>query len=139
MIDAEILKGFFDETQELIGELTNIVEEFEENCNPELLEKFGQTIDRIMGAAYTLDLQEIGRFCELGKKIGYKASQATDKKLIELAGPILADTTEILDAMMKGLLKKEYHPSQEVLNAFKERLKWFLEKFQDIERATTGS
>lgn len=139
MIDSEILQGFCDETRTLLEQLTKITDEFEETNDLNLLENFGQIIDRVMGAAYTLDLQEIGRFCELGKKIGYKASQTTDKKLIELAGPILADTTEILQAMVSGLINKELVPSQEALNAFRDRLRWFLEKFQDIERATTGS
>lgn len=139
MIDTEILQGFCEETQTLLDQLTEITDEFEETNDVKLLENFGQVIDRIMGAAYTLELQEIGRFCELGKKIGYKASQATDQKLIELAGPILADTTEILQAMVSGLIKKEAIPAQEALNAFRDRLRWFLEKFQDIERATTDS
>ncbi|MFA5583914.1 MAG: hypothetical protein WDA09_06835 [Bacteriovoracaceae bacterium] len=139
MLDDEILKGFLGETQKLIDELTNISDQFEETSNLPLLEQFGQIIDRIMGTAYTLELQEIGRFCELGKKISYKASQATDKKLIELTGPILADTTEILEAMVIGLVEKSRHPSKETLDAFATRLRWFLEKFQDIERATTSS
>lgn len=139
MVDTEILHGFYEETQALLKELIDISEEFEETSRVELLENFGQIIDRIMGAAYTLELVEIGRFCELGKKIGYKASQASDQKLVELAGPILADTTEILQSMINGLTDKESHPSNEMLNAFRDRLKWFLEKFQDIERATTDS
>ncbi|HLT22608.1 MAG TPA: hypothetical protein VKZ84_04160, partial [Bacteriovoracaceae bacterium] len=61
------------------------------------------------------------------------------KKLIELAGPILADTSEILEAMVLGLVDKERHPGIEALDAFAARLRWFLEKFQDIERATTSS
>jgi len=139
MLDNEILKGFLVETQNLLNELTTISDQFEETNDLSLLEQFGQIIDRIMGTAYTLELQEIGRFCELGKKISYKASQATDKKLIELAGPILADTTEILEEMVLGLVDKERHPGKEALDAFAARLRWFLEKFQDIERATTSS
>lgn len=139
MLDNEILNGFLEETRTLLNQLIEISDQFEETNNPALLENFGQIIDRIMGTAYTLELQEIGRFCELGKKISYKASQATDKKLIELAGPILADAAEILQGMIEGLVKKERHPGKATLEAFGTRLRWFLEKFQDIERATTSS
>ncbi|HLT22612.1 MAG TPA: hypothetical protein VKZ84_04185, partial [Bacteriovoracaceae bacterium] len=69
MLDNEILKGFLVETQNLLNELTTISDQFEETNDLSLLEQFGQIIDRIMGTAYTLELQEIGRFCELGKKI----------------------------------------------------------------------
>lgn len=139
-MDKELIKGFCEETDTLLKDLIRITEIFEDTQKPELLEEFGQVIDRIMGAAYTLELEEIGRFCELGKKIGYKASQTTDSKLLKLAGPILADTTEILSTMIKDLNRKEQESNARVqLEAFKSRLKWFLEKFQDINRDTTES
>lgn len=139
-MDKEIIKGFCEETDILLKELIRITEVFEDTQKPELLGEFGQVIDRIMGAAYTLELDEIGRFCELGKKIGYKASQTTDPKLLQLAGPILADTAEILSTMIKDLNNVQSEGNARVqLEAFKSRLKWFLEKFQNINRDTTES
>lgn len=138
-MDSEILESFCAETHSLLEHLIKITNEFEETNDVRLLEDFGQIMDRIMGAAYTLNLQEIGRFCELGKKIGYKASQTTDKNLVRLAGPILADGAEILLAMVQGLIKKEALPESETLKAFRDRLKWFLDKFQDIDRETTNN
>lgn len=139
-MDKEIIKGFCEETDTLLKELIRITEVFEDTQKPELLGEFGQVIDRIMGAAYTLELEEIGRFCELGKKIGYKASQTTDPKLLQLAGPILADTAEILSTMIKDLNNVQPEGNARVqLEAFKSRLKWFLEKFQNISRDTTES
>lgn len=136
IIDQEILQGFCNETQALLDELFSLTEE---ETAPEQLERYGQVIDRIMGAAYTLELNEIGRFCELGKKIGYKASQSNDDKLITLCGPILADTAEILKAMVDGLQAPDLNPPRETLEVFGTRLKWFLDKFQDIKRESTGS
>lgn len=139
-MDKEIIKGFCEETDTLLKELIRITEVFEDTQKPELLGEFGQVIDRIMGAAYTLELEEIGRFCELGKKIGYKASQATDPKLLQLTGPILADTAEILSTMIKDLNNVQPEGNARAqLEAFKSRLKWFLEKFQNINRDTTDS
>lgn len=139
-MDKELIRGFCEETDSLINELIQITQVFEDTKDSTLLEEFGQVIDRIMGAAYTLELDEIGRFCELGKKIGYKASQSKNPKLMELAGPILADAAEILNAMIKDLLnEKSENPHRQQLEAFKSRLKWFLEKFQDIQRDTTES
>ena len=139
MIDQEILQGFCEETEQLLNELSEISDEFEDSNDTTLLEKFGQVIDRIMGAAYTLELSEIGHFCELGKKIGYKSSQIDDTKLIALTGPILCDTTEILRSMIDGLKNQESYPDKEAINAFATRLEWFLDKFQDVKRATTNS
>ena len=55
------------------------------------MEQFGQIVDRVMGAAKSINAQEIGAFCELCKVIAYKASQTKDDRLLEVVVSILFD------------------------------------------------
>lgn len=135
----EIVLTFCQESEELIKQLNSILEDFEKAYDPKYLENFGQIIDRMMGAAQSLGAMEIGKFCEMGKIIGYKASQASDPQLLELAAPILMDAVELVDNMV-ALLKRGERTTKENLpiDAFSSRLKWYLEKFSDIERASVA-
>ena len=135
----EIVQTFCQESEELIEQLNGILDNFEKGFEPKYLEEFGQIIDRMMGAAQSLGAMEIGKFCEMGKMIGYKASQATDPQLLELAAPILMDAVELVDSMV-ALLKKGERTTKENLpiDAFSSRLKWYLEKFSNIERASVA-
>jgi chemotaxis protein histidine kinase CheA len=135
----EIVLTFCQESEELIKQLNSILEDFEKAYDAKYLENFGQIIDRMMGAAQSLGAMEIGKFCEMGKIIGYKASQASDPQLLELAAPILMDAVELVDNMV-ALLKRGERTTKENLpiDAFSSRLKWYLEKFSDIERASVA-
>jgi chemotaxis protein histidine kinase CheA len=135
----ELVEIFCDESDGLIKELNEILDQYEEEFNPIHLEKFGQIIDRMMGAAQSLGAMEIGKFCEMGKMIGYKASQAKDKQLLELASPILLDAVEMVTSMLAQLRKGERTTKENLpIDAFSSRLKWYLEKFSDIERASVA-
>ena len=86
----EIILDFCNETIGLIDELESILEELEEDPTQHgKLEKFGQIIDRIMGAAKSLALEEMANFCELGKAIGYQSGQVEDPALLNVVIAVL--------------------------------------------------
>ncbi len=132
----EIVIEFCDESDELIEELRDTLDEFEDHPEkPEYLEKFGQTIDRIMGASKTLGLQDLGDLCQMGKIIGYKASQVGEQPLQEVSGGILFDLCDLVEVLLTNLREgSESHDFN--VEAFKGRLEWLAAKFKHIERAS---
>lgn len=140
----EIVIEFCDEATVLFCELGDLLAVLEENPVDSVhMEQFGQTIDRIMGAAKSIGATEIGTFCELGKVIAYKASQTQEEALLTIVVAVLADATDLLSMMIEQL-KTGNQNSLKTLNtkAFGTRLKWLSEKFKHIARAscsTTGS
>lgn len=132
----EIVIEFCDESDELLEDLRDILDEFEDHPEePKHLEKFGQTVDRIMGAAKTLGLKEIGHLCQMGKIIGYKGSQAKEQPLQEVTGGVLFDLCDLLEVLLlnirEGSDEHDYN-----LEAFKGRLQWLASKFKHIDRAS---
>ncbi|MBT3981221.1 MAG: hypothetical protein HOE90_07690 [Bacteriovoracaceae bacterium] len=135
----EIVDEFCDEAADLFTQLEDILDEIEDHPDKFSvgLEQFGQIIDRVMGAAKSIGVDEVAKFCELGKIIGYKSSQVTDKKLQEIAVAVMFDTVDLLikmnektrtgsDSSLKNLSTK----------TFPTRLHWLSEKFKDIDRAS---
>lgn len=134
----EIIVDFCNEADELFLQLERSLEILEENpLATKELEKFGQIIDRIMGAAKSIGATEIATFCELGKVIGYKSSQIKDVPLIEVVVAILFDSLHMLRKMTLAL-KAGDDKCMNKLNtkAFTTRLNWLSEKFKAIERAS---
>lgn len=134
----EIVIGFCDESDELIEQLESLLEEVEDDLSKkENLEKFGQIIDRIMGASKSIGANEIATLSELGKTIGYKASQVSDETLLEIVVAILFDSLVIMKKLLKELrLGNSKNFSQLNTQAFVTRLQWLSEKFKDIERSS---
>ena len=59
----EIVDEFCNESGELLEHLRDTLDKFEDDPeSPKLLEEFGQTVDRIMGASKTLGLKILGTF-----------------------------------------------------------------------------
>jgi len=134
----EIVENFCDEATILFSELGDLIVVLEEEpLDANSMEQFGQTIDRIMGAAKSIGADEIGTFCELGKVIAYKASQSKEDALLTVVVAVLADAVDLL-SMMIDQLKTGNDQSLKILNtkAFGTRLKWLSEKFKHIERAS---
>lgn len=133
----DVVIEFCNESDGLIAEMEKELESFEENLNKNHLEKFGSLIDRIMGAAKTLEIAQIGIFCELGKTIGYKSSQSDNMELLKITASILMDATEILNQMVTSV-REGKNLSEEKIDtaAFATRLKWLSEKFKDIARGS---
>jgi chemotaxis protein histidine kinase CheA len=136
----EIIIDFCDESDKLFDQLENHLTELETNPkNVRELEKFGQIIDRIMGAAKSIGAEEIAKFCELGKLIGYKSSQIHDIPLIEVVVGVLFDALHMLRKMNLAL-REGNNQCMNKLNtkAFGTRLVWLSEKFKDIERSSVA-
>lgn len=136
----EIIIDFCDEADTLFNQLQTSLEILEETpTNTKELEKFGQIIDRIMGAAKSIGATEIATFCELGKIIGYKSSQIKDIPLIEVVVAILFDSLDLLRKMIKSLRDGDDHVMKNLnTKAFVTRLNWLSAKFKDIERASVA-
>lgn len=135
--DPEIRKDFCDESEQLLVQMEEVLEDYEDN--PKDLKKlatFGQLIDRMMGAAKNLDLDTFGRYCELGKTIGYKASQSNNIALNTLAAGILIDTIDFLHQMIASIRSGANNPSVQDVDTFIGRLKILSEKFKHITRSS---
>jgi hypothetical protein len=116
-----------------------MLDDYEENQDSKKLEEFGQVIDRVMGAAKSVDAEKTGMYCELGKTISYKASQSMDKALLDIVVAVLWDTVEILQIMNKNIeTNKEEKVSGINLDAFGTRLRWLADKFKDIQRSSVA-
>lgn len=136
---AEVVEGFIEEADEIYNKIEEILEDYEDEPSNEKLEEFGQTIDRVMGAAKSIEAHKTGLYCELGKTISYKASQSTDKQLLDIVVAILFDTVEILKSMNKNILiEKEEKVDGVNLEAFATRLNWLADKFKDIQRSSVA-
>lgn len=134
----EIVIDFCNESDALFDQLEQHLTAFENNPKSTAeLEKFGQIIDRIMGAAKSIGAEEIAKFCELGKLIGYKSSQISDVPLLEVVAGVLFDSVLMLRKMNQSL-REGNSKCMNKLNtkAFGTRLTWLSDKFKDIERSS---
>lgn len=135
----EIVIGFTEEADALYDQLMEILESYEDDPSQKKLEEFGQVIDRVMGAAKSIEAHRTGNFCELGKTISYKASQSMDQELLNIVVAVLFDTVEILQKMNMKIIKEKTEELNDVnLDRFSTRLRWLSEKFQNIERASVA-
>lgn len=136
----EIILDFCDESDKLFDQLEGHLSELEvDPKNSRELEKFGQVIDRIMGAAKSIGADEIAKFCELGKLIGYKSSQISDIPLIEVVVAVLFDAVHMLRKMNQSLRDGNNNCMNKLnTKAFGTRLQWLSEKFKDIERSSVA-
>jgi chemotaxis protein histidine kinase CheA len=145
VLDKDILTGFQDESRTLLEELEGVVERLEEETEkfPSTeLEQFAQRIDRIMGAAQTLNqidpghlgLQRIGAIARLCKTLGYKAAEFKLSVLIPIYAAFWADTLEVLSELVDNVDNEA--KSQALADAFsstvQNRLKWLSDKVQQL-------
>ena len=107
--------------------------------NASLFEQFGITVDRVMGAAKTLGAEQIGAYCELGKIIGYKASQVEDPSLQQVTVGVLMDAIELVSGITESLMTGKEVNTEINTEKFLERLKWIGDKYKHIERASVSA
>jgi chemotaxis protein histidine kinase CheA len=132
----EIVVEFCDESETLLEQCRSNLEDFEDEPSQRpLLEKYGQIIDRMMGAASTLGLDELASLCKMGKIIGYKSSQCDQQALNEVACGVLFDLTDLLEILVTNLKEKKSEHDFDI-KSFSSRLQWLAEKFKHIERAS---
>lgn len=104
-IDDEFLNSFLDESQEVLEDLKFYMQSFKEPGDNHYFEQYGQKVDRIMGAAYTLSLNDVGNLARYGKEIGYKSSQITDIAKLLTIHSLLSQLSKALETIIKGFRK----------------------------------
>ncbi len=136
----EVIDGFCEESLDIIDELETILDELEDAPSSKLFESFGQKIDRIMGAARTLQLDEFGALTELGKTLGYKASQVSNPEAGEVITAILFDLVEVSKKYIHKIEKRELIALKSLgLERITKRAVVVSEKFNDITRTSVAT
>lgn len=113
-LDQELLDDFLSETEEVIKNLKLFVTSYKEPTDNYLFEKFGQQIDRIMGAAFTIGFTDIGELAKMGKEIGYKGSQVTEPEKLFVIQSLLSQILKKVEFGMKLLKTNEKLDPDEV-------------------------
>lgn len=136
----DIVIEFCDETDRLCTKLEEILDNFSSDLSKtHYLEEFGQTIDRIMGAAKSLEAFKIGVYAEMGKSISYKASQIDDKELLNIVLAVLYDAIEYIQGANSSVREIKIEKFDDFNDqAFLKRLKWLFEKFDNIKRSSVA-
>lgn len=146
----EILKDFKEESKGLVVEMTDILDDVEgEFANRNRLEQYGQLVDRIMGGAQSLEmaleqesavLSQIGKYAEICKAVGYKASQIDDnEQFFDVVVAFLLDATEALELMLGVFATEEESKIKNLLNeTFLDRVKWISSQFKAGVRASVA-
>lgn len=153
-VDTEILEDFKKESKGLVSELLELLEE--SDGEPSLvgnLEKYGQTVDRIMGGVKSLAtnfaedfpqghmIHQMGDYAALCKAVGYKASQILDnEQFFNVCVAFLLDATEMLKQMVERFgVETGLNVSTLLNKTFLDRLRWINSQFKGDIRATVAS
>jgi chemotaxis protein histidine kinase CheA len=104
-IDDEFLESFIQESNDVLIQMKDSITAFKEASDNHCFEQYGQKIDRIMGAAYTLSLNDVGDLAKLGKEIGYKSSQIQDVGKLLTIHSLLSQLLKTLEKIIKGFRK----------------------------------
>jgi hypothetical protein len=120
-IDHDFLKFFLEESDVVMRNLKSFLKLFIENEDPKNFEQFGQQVDRLMGAAYTLSLNFFGDLSKMGKEIGYKSSQLTEIEKLLVIHSLLSQLVKSLSAILKKY-KKDINPDYSEFHSLLERL-----------------
>jgi hypothetical protein len=150
-IDIEIVEEFQKESKGLISQMIAILEKCEGNFKQvKSLESYGQLVDRIMGAAKSLQvletkaasgqptlLENIGNYSEICKAVSYKASQiSSNEQFYDVCVALLIDGTEVLEKMVLGVSGGGPQIKELFSRTFLDRLKWVSTQFAEDVRAT---
>jgi len=136
----EILEEFYLEAIAIIGELYEILATIESApANYKELENFGQKVDRIMGAAKSLELNQIGSISEFCKTISYKAAQSKNIDLSIVAVAFLFEAIEVMQEILENIKKN----NQEDINPLTikstiTRLDFMNKKLAHIQRSSVA-
>ena len=146
-LDNEIIESFQSEANELLAELKVIVEKMEDTADvfpKALLEEFANKTDRLMGTAKTFEAMcpghkvffQIGKFCELCKATGYKASTLNHLQLIPIFSAFWMDTIDMLELLCKNIQYPE--KLEEVTKSFgpmlQKRLVWLAQQIVSLTK-----
>lgn len=147
VLDDEIIESFREEANTLLAELRTIIEQLEDfsgSFPKELLEDFANKTDRLMGTAHTFNemagghpvFQQIGKFGELCKVTGYKASTLNHQKLIPIFAAFWADTVDILQELVDNVndTMKIKEVTQSYIPTLQKRLIWLAQQILTITK-----
>lgn len=141
MLDQEILTDFRAESNQLLDELDELLENLEEHQGADfpaaMLKEFSQKIDRIMGAAKTMlsleadpGLEFLARVSEMCKTMGYQAAALQKTSLLPIFVGFWAETVEVMREVLGALDSPE--KSKAVVESrsatLQKRLTWLAEK-----------
>ena len=101
-IDEEFLGYFLEESILVLTNLKSFIKIFNGPDDITNFEKFGQQVDRIMGAAYTLSLKFIGDLARTGKELGYKSTQIEQIDKLLVIHSLLSQLAKALDLLIKN-------------------------------------
>lgn len=121
-IDQEFLGFFLEESSEVIINLKLFSSSFKKINDKHFFEKFGQQVDRIMGAAYTLSLIFVGDLARMGKELGYKSTEVSDIDKLLVIQSLLSQLAKALDKIIKDF-KKGIQLNQEEFLPLLDRLR----------------
>ena len=134
MVDELILE-FIQDSELLIRDLKDNLTSFNEINSETNFEEYGQKVDRIMGAAFTLSLYEIAELCRLSKELSYKSISVKEKgKLIVIHG-LLSQAFKLL-ALSLILLKKEISLPKEEVDALLQKMRLASTKLGELQTTT---
>jgi len=140
IIDKELLVDFSIESLDLVDKMESFMELIDETDNDKkCFEDYAQHIDRIMGAANSLGLSDLGKICELGKVVGYKISQSDNVALFPIASGVFLDTVDVLREHFTWMKDNpEEICATHSLENLKKRLQWLESKLKNIKRASVA-
>ena len=112
-LDADILNDFYQESNTIIAESIELLEEMEGDFSQkESLKVFANKIDRIMGASASIammaepdhGLNLVTDYTSLCKVVAYKAAEIQDNtKLYDVTVALLLDAVEALNVLIKKI------------------------------------
>lgn len=120
-IDQDFLNFFLEESFLVLVNLKDCLKQFSLTEDPRFFETFGQQVDRLMGAAYTLSLNFFGDLSKMGKEIGYKSSQLVDVEKLFVIQSLLSQLVKALERILKQF-KKGLSPDMSGYRPLLERL-----------------
>jgi chemotaxis protein histidine kinase CheA len=139
-MDEEIVQEFCSETKVILSELEPLLEALELNpANLKALEDFGQKVDRIMGAAKSLEFHQMGIISEFCKTISYKSAQSKNTELIIIVVAFLFEAVEILNAMIENLqINKRAELDPLAIKPILSRLEFISGRLAHIQRSSVA-
>jgi chemotaxis protein histidine kinase CheA len=136
----EIVQEFCQESRLILSELDPLLQGLELNPSDfKSLEVFGQKVDRIMGAAKSLEFNQMGIISEFCKTISYKSAQSKNTDLVTIVVAFLFEAVEILEEMFKNLEQNkpgELDPS--TIKTIISRLEFISGRLTHIQRASVA-
>ncbi|MFN7727789.1 MAG: hypothetical protein ACK5P7_01395 [Bdellovibrio sp.] len=138
---SSILRDFQAESKTLVKKMAEILDQCEGNFSQvQSLADFGQTVDRMMGAAQTLAaepavpnvrLSRVADCAAICKSVGYKASKIKDNETFyDICVALLQDATEVIEQLVEHLFDKDDIDMKTLFSqTLIDRLKWVSDQF----------